>query len=91
MFVRTLQLSQESPVLKSLLGQGRNKVILYQETPTLMFSCEYCKISNNTCFEEHLRKATSENNKKRFLGKATGHNEHYMINMGGQRLALIDR
>ena len=23
--------------------------------------------------------------KKRFLGKTTGHNDHYMINMGGQR------
>ena len=23
--------------------------------------------------------------KKRFLGKATGHNDHYMINSGGQR------
>ena len=23
--------------------------------------------------------------KKRILGKATGHNDHYMINMGGQR------
>ena len=51
-----------------------------------MFSCEYCKISNNTCFEEHLRTAASENNnKKRFLEKATGQNDHYMINMGGQR------
>ena len=49
-----------------------------------MFSWEYCKISNNTCFEEHLRTAASEN-KKIFLGKVTGHNDHYMINMGGQR------
>ena len=24
-------------------------------------------------------------NKKRFLGKANGHNDHYMINIGGQR------
>ena len=24
-------------------------------------------------------------NKKRFLGKATGHSDHYMTNMGGQR------
>ena len=30
-----------------------------------MFSCEYCKISNNTCFEEHLQMAASENNKNR--------------------------
>ena len=51
-----------------------------------MFSYEYCEISNNTCFEEHLRTAASENyNKKRFLGKAIGHSDHCMINMGGQR------
>ena len=50
-----------------------------------MFSCKYCKISYNTCFEEYLRMAASENNKKRFLGKTTGHNDHYMTNIGGQR------
>ena len=51
-----------------------------------MFSYEYCEISNNTCFEEHLRTAASENfNKKRFLGKATGHND-----MGGQRPKIGD-
>ena len=50
-----------------------------------MFSSEYCDISNNTCFEEHLHPAASENNKKTFHGKATGHNDHYMINMSGQR------
>ena len=49
-----------------------------------MFSCECCDISTNTCFEEHLRMAASEN-KKRFLEKATSHNDHYMKNMGGQR------
>ena len=26
--------------------------------------------------------------KIRFLGKATGHSDHYMINMGGQRLKI---
>ena len=51
-----------------------------------MFFCEYCEISNKTCFEEHLCTAASENNnEKRFLGKVTGHNDHYMINMGAQR------
>ena len=50
-----------------------------------MFSSEYCDISNNTYFEEHLHAATSENNTKRLLGKATSHNDHYMINMGGKR------
>ena len=33
---------------------------LYQkETSTQVFSCEYCKILKNTCFEEHLRTAAS--------------------------------
>ena len=48
-----------------------------------MFSCEYNDISNNTSFEEHLRTVVSEN-KKRFLGKAIGHNDHYMKKYGGQ-------
>ena len=51
-----------------------------------MFSSEYCKISNNTCFEEQLHTtASANNNDKRFLGKTAGHNDHYMINMGGLR------
>ena len=51
-----------------------------------MLSCEYCKISKTPAFEEHLRLPVSENNdKKRFLGKANNPNNHYMINMGGQR------
>ena len=51
-----------------------------------MFSCEY----KNTCFEEQLPTAASENNKKRFLGKTTGHNDHYIVNIDGQR-PKIDR
>ena len=49
-----------------------------------MFSPEYCDISKNTCFEEYLPTAASENN-KRFLRKATDHNDHYIINMGCQK------
>ena len=30
------------------------------KTPTQMFSGEYCEISKNTYFEEHLRTAASE-------------------------------
>ena len=30
-------------------------------------------------------KRISRNNKKKSFGKATGHSDHYMINMGGQR------
>ena len=34
---------------------------LYQkETPTEVFSCEYCEIFKNTYFEEHLLTADSE-------------------------------
>ena len=32
-----------------------------------MFSCEYYKISINTCFEEHLHIAVSENSYKKDL------------------------
>ena len=49
-----------------------------------MFSSKYCQISFNTFFEEYLLTAEN-NNKKSFLGKATGHNDHCMINIGGQR------
>ena len=35
-----------------------------------MFSCEYCKIFNNNCFEEHLHTATSENYKKHISWKS---------------------
>ena len=50
------------------------------------FTCEYCKISSSTSFEEQLHTAASaNNNKKIFLGKTTGHNDNYMINMGDQR------
>ena len=66
-------------MLKSFLWQGWNK------TPRQMFSSEYCDISTNTSFEEYLGTAASENNKQRFLGKTTGHNDHYMINMSNQR------
>ena len=58
--------------------ETRLKYELYKkETPTQMFSCEYCNF-----FGECLQTAASgNNNKKSFLGKATGHNDHYMINL----------
>ena len=31
----------------------------YKETPTQVFSCEYCEILKNTYFEEHIRTAAS--------------------------------
>ena len=36
------------------------KLQLYQnETPIQVFSCEYCEVFKNTCFEKHLRMAVS--------------------------------
>ena len=35
-----------------------------EETPTRMFSSEYCKIFKNTYFEEHLLKAASDFSKQ---------------------------
>ena len=31
-----------------------------KETPTQVFTCEYCEIFKNTYFEEHLQMAASE-------------------------------
>ena len=36
--------------------------------PTQEFSCEYCGIFNNTCFEKQSRTAVSAHNKKRGRG-----------------------
>ena len=57
-----------------------------------MFSCEYCKIFNNTCFEEHLQTAASENDKKDFLEMppVTMIIIWWMWVVKGQRLAVID-
>ena len=36
--------------------------LLYEkETPTQVLPCEYCEICNNTCYEEHLPTAASDN------------------------------
>ena len=49
-----------------LLGSRFNEIaglipeILLKETPTQVFSCEYCEIFKNIYFEEHLRMANSE-------------------------------
>ena len=60
-------------------------VILLKRDSNRELSCEYCDISNNNYFAEHLPAAASENKKKSFLGKGTGHNDYYMINMGDPR------
>ena len=35
-----------------------------KETPTQVFSCEYCKIFKNSYFKEHLQTAASEHTEK---------------------------
>ena len=39
--------------------QASRSAILLKETPTQVFSCEYCEIFMNTYFEEHLQTAAS--------------------------------
>ena len=71
-----------------LSGQGWNEVAgrkAYNFIKNSLQHYEYCDISTNTCFEEHLHTAASKNDKKWFLGKATGHNDHYKINMDSQK------
>ena len=76
LFVKSFQFSQESSVLKSLLGLGCNKVII-KRLQDRCFPVNISKFLITSVFEEHLRTAASENdNKKRFFGKATGHNDH---------------
>ena len=56
----------------------------------------FCKCVNVFKFKENKFKIVSKEflgnknniNKKIFLGKATSHSDHYMINMGGQRLKI---
>ena len=55
-------------------------------------SCYLCFVNvfkfQENKFKDHSKEFLGNKNninKKRFLGKATGHNDHCMINMGGQR------
>ena len=43
--------------LSLIKSQTFRPASLLKETPTQVFSCEYCKIFKNTCFEQHLRMA----------------------------------
>ena len=45
-----------------------------------------CLNSKKSSSKEFL--GNKNNIEKRFFGKATGHNDHYMINMGSQRLKI---
>ena len=51
------------PVLKSLLNKVAGRKVcnfIEKDSPTQMFSCEHCKISKSTYFQEHLRTAASK-------------------------------
>ena len=66
--LKVLHLLDEAP--SSILFRRRNhctevyrtsgQQLCWKETPTQVFSCEYCKIFKSTCFEEHLSTAASE-------------------------------
>ena len=43
-----------------LSSTARPSNLLKKDTPTLVFSYQYCEILKNTYFEEHLQKAASE-------------------------------
>ena len=45
---------RKTPVLESLELQVWRSATLLKETPTKVFSCEYCNIFKNTYFEENL-------------------------------------
>ena len=49
--------------------------------------CKYFQIPRNQVHNDAEEFLENKNNinKKRFLGKATGHNDHYMINIDSQR------
>ena len=47
---------------------------------------KFPRIQAEVCSKDFLGNKSNINKKKTFLGKATSHNDHYMINMmGGQR------
>ena len=50
--LKILQYSQETPVLESLFNKVagiRACSLIKKETPTQVFSCEYCEILKNIC------------------------------------------
>ena len=49
--------------------------------------CLNSKKTSSKSFKEFLGNK-NKFNKKRFLGEASGHNDHYMINIGSQRLKI---
>ena len=56
-FIKISQYSHENTCVGVTLQAFRIATLL--ETPTQMFSCEYCKIFKDTYFKEHLRTTAS--------------------------------
>ena len=50
----------KTTVLESLFNKVAGLQACNKETPTQVFSCEYCEIFKNTYFEERLRTSVSE-------------------------------
>ena len=67
MFLEILQNSQESTCARvSLLIN-----FIKKETLAQVYSCEFCKISKNTFFSEHLQTTASVNFRLRLIGRDT--------------------
>ena len=49
--------------------------------------CEFCKSIQNPRkqVQDRSKQFLGNDNEKDFFGKPTGHDDHYMVNMGGQR------
>ena len=47
------------PILEAYLEPFWPATLLKRETPTHVFSCEYCEFFENSYFEEHMRTASS--------------------------------
>ena len=58
-----------------------------KKTDLFFVFCKYFQIPRNQVHNDAEEFLENKNNinKKRFLGKATGHNDHYMINIDSQR------
>ena len=65
-FIKIPQFSQDRNYLCWSLVWGKVEIL----NAAQMFSCEYCKIFSNNCFEEHLHTATSDNYKKHISWKS---------------------
>ena len=55
--LKVWNIHRKTPVLKSLFGKEPWKlvILLKKNTPTQMFSCEYCKVFKKILFKEHHR------------------------------------